>query len=121
MIEFILIALGIVALVAISVGAMAWKGWLPNIVTHEGRRAWALLALLGGCVVFTLFAAAGVYILRGDTQLTFYLALAAHAQILVGMLTLGGLLIRRSVKVTKSGVEYTDHEVRTEQTKKIEK
>lgn len=120
MMTFWLIALAIIALVGLSIGVLAWKGWLPTIVTHEGRRAWALLALLGGCVVFTIFSAAGVYIVRNDIELSFYLALAANAQILVGMLTLGGLLVRRSVKVTKNGVEYSDGEIRTEQTKKTE-
>lgn len=91
-----------------------------NIQSNSGRRAAALLALLGGCIIFTIFAAVGVYLVMDDVKLSFYLALAAHLQILVGMMTLGGLLVRRSVKVTKSGVEYTDHEVRTEQTHKVE-
>lgn len=105
---FILAPIG---LVAIALIVLAWKGWLPSLVTTDGRKAWALLALLGGCVVFTSFVAAGVYLTRDDPEFSFYLAIAAHVQILIGMLSLGGLLVRRSVKITKDGMEYMDHEV----------
>lgn len=80
-------------------------------MTKSGRMAVALLALLGGCIIFTVFAAVGVYLVKEDARLSFYLALAAHAQILVGLTTLGALLVRRSIKVTRSGVELTDMEV----------
>ena len=107
----LLILGGILTLVVASVGVLAYKGWLPTIQTANGRRAWALLALLGGCVVFTSFSAVAVWLLSGNEEYTFYLAIAAHLQLAIGMGTLGGLLVRRSVKVTKEGLEYEDLEV----------
>lgn len=83
----------------------------PTIMSHDGRRAWAFGAIVGGCIVFTVFAAIGVYLVSGDAQFSFWLALAAHGQILIGMTGLGALLVRRTVKVSKDGAEMTDHEV----------
>lgn len=82
---------------------------LPNILNPDGRRAWAFLALLGGSIVMTLFAAAGVYIVRRDAGLSFWLALAAHVQVLIGMTGFGALLYKRSIKAGKDGVEISDH------------
>jgi hypothetical protein len=72
------------------------------------RRAWAFAAILGGCIVMTLFAAVGVYLTRRDAQLAFYLALAAHAQILVGMTALAALLVRRTIRAGRDGFEISD-------------
>lgn len=84
---------------------------LPDILTHDGRRAWAFAAIVGGCVVFTVFAAVGVYLVRKDAQLAFYLALAAHAQILVGMTALAALFVKRTVKIGRDGAEISDHAI----------
>lgn len=81
---------------------------LRHILTAEGRQAWAFAALVGGCVTFTLFAAFGVYILRNDAEKAFWLALAAHGQILIGMTALSALLVKRTLKVSKDGVEISD-------------
>jgi hypothetical protein len=78
-------------------------------VTPDLRRAWAFAALLGGCGVMTGFAAVGVYLVRKDAQLSFYLALAAHAQIFVALSCLGALLVKRTVKAGRDGIEITDN------------
>lgn len=83
---------------------------LPDIETSDGRRAWAFAAMVGGCVIFTAFAAVGVYLVRSDANYSFLLALAAHGQVLVGMTGLAALLIKRSVKISKDGAEITDME-----------
>ena len=79
-----------------------------HILTPDGRRAFAFVAIVGGCVTFTLFAAVGVYLLRDDAEKAFWLALAAHAQILVGMTALSALLVKRTLKVGRDGVEISD-------------
>ena len=84
---------------------------MPDIMTHDGRRAWAFAAIVGGCVVFTVFAAVGVYLVRNDAKLAFYLALAAHAQILIGMTALAALFVKRTVKAGRDGVEISDHAI----------
>ena len=77
-------------------------------LTPDSRRAWAFLALLGGSITMTLFAAAGVYIVRRDAGLSFWLAMAAHVQILVGMTGFGALLYKRTIKAGRDGVEISD-------------
>lgn len=79
-----------------------------SLESYDGRRAWAFAALLGGCVVMTLFAAVGVYLVRGSVSLSFWLALAAHAQILVGLTMFGALFVRRTIKVGREGIELSD-------------
>ena len=82
---------------------------LPPIETHDGRRSFAFLAILGGCVVMSLFAAVGVYLVSGDVKLSFWLAIAAHVQILVGMTALGWAMGRRmQVSAGKDGVQIDD-------------
>lgn len=77
--------------------------WTPN-----GRRAAAFTALLGGSIVMTIFAAVGVYLARGNASHTFYLALAAHAQIMLGLTAFTALFVKRSIKAGKDGIEITD-------------
>jgi hypothetical protein len=78
-------------------------------MSPDGRRAWAFAAICGGCMIFTVFAAVGVYILRNDAKLAFWLALAAHLQILVGMTALGWVLGRRmQIEAGKDGAKIND-------------
>ena len=81
----------------------------PSILTPDGRRAWAFMAILGGCGVFTLFAAVGVWLVSGNATYSFYLALAAHAQILVGMTALAAQFVKRTLKAGRDGIEISDN------------
>jgi len=82
---------------------------LPPLDSHDGRRAWAFVAIWGGCFTFTFFAAAGVYLVSGDTKLSFWLAIAAHVQILVGMTAMGWAMGRRlQIDVSKDGAKIDD-------------
>jgi len=82
---------------------------LPSIETHDGRRAFAFLAILGGCIVFTVFAAVGVWLVSGHANYSFWLALAAHAQIFLG---LGGMCWfagrRMLARFSRDGVTIDD-------------
>lgn len=82
---------------------------IPDLTTPDGRRAWAFLAILGGCMTFTVFAAVGVYLVRNVAGFSFWLALAAHGQALVGMTALSALLVKRTVRAGRDGVEISDH------------
>lgn len=77
--------------------------WTPN-----GRRAAAFGALLGGCIVMTIFAAVGVWLVAGSAKYSFYLALAAHVQILLGLTAFTALFVKRSIKAGRDGIEITD-------------
>jgi len=81
---------------------------LPSILTPDGRRAAAFAAIMGGCIVFTLFAAVGVWLVSGNVRYSFYLALAAHAQILVGMTALAAQFVKRTLKAGRDGIEISD-------------
>jgi len=81
---------------------------LPTILNQDGRRAWAFAAIVGACIVMTAFAFFGVWQVRFIAKYTFYLALAAHAQILVGLTCIGALLVRRVIKAGKDGIEISD-------------
>lgn len=81
----------------------------PPIDTHDGRRALAFLAILGGCVVMTLFAAVAVWLVSGHVLYSLYLGLAAHVQILVGMTALGWAMGRRvRAEVGRDGAKIDD-------------
>jgi zinc transporter ZupT len=79
-----------------------------NLSTPDGRRAAAFLALLLGCVVMTVFAAIGVWLVSGNAKYSFYLALAAHVQVLIGLTAFSAQLIKRTIKAGKDGIEITD-------------
>lgn len=79
-----------------------------NLSTPDGRRAAAFAALLGGCGVMTIFAAVGVWLVSGNATYSFYLALAAHVQILLGLTALSALLVKRNLSVGKDGVKIED-------------
>jgi hypothetical protein len=82
---------------------------LPDISTPDGRRAWAFLAITGGTMAMTLFALFGVYQLRNIPDFTFWLAMAAHAQVFLGMGALGWAMGRRMQnKLTRGGIETDD-------------
>ena len=84
---------------------------LPTILSADGRRAWAFAAICGGCVVFTVFAAVGVWLVAGNALYALILALAAHLQIFVGMTALGWTLGRRlQFEATKDGAKLNDQE-----------
>jgi len=82
---------------------------LPPLDTHDGRRALAFLAIWGGCVTFTLFAAVAVWLVSGHALYSLYLGLAAHAQVLIGMTALGWAMGRRvNAEVSRDGVKLND-------------
>ena len=81
----------------------------PDIATHDGRRAWAFLAIVGGCMVFTGLIIWSVWMLRAHAGFVFYLAIAAHVQVLVGMTALGWQMGRRlNVNAGRDGVSLND-------------
>lgn len=58
--------------------------------------------------MFTVLAAVGVYLVRNDIERAFWLAIAAHAQVFVGMTAIGALLVKHTVKLSREGVEISD-------------
>lgn len=82
---------------------------IPNIITPDGRRAFAFLAIVGGCMVFTAIIIWSVWMIRDHPGFVFYLALAAHVQVLIGMTALGWAMGRRlNVNAGRDGVTIND-------------
>ena len=81
----------------------------PDISTHDGRRAWSFLAIVGGCMVFTALIIWSVWMIRDHAGFVFWLALAAHVQVLVGMTALGWQMGRRLMaSASRDGVTIDD-------------
>jgi len=81
----------------------------PDIATEAGRRAWAFLAVMGGAMVFTAINIWILWMLRNHEGFLFYLGLAGHIQILVGMTALGWAMGRRlNVNAGRDGVTIND-------------
>jgi hypothetical protein len=81
----------------------------PSLETFAGRRFWAFLTLVVGCFIFTIFAAVGVYLVSGNAYYTLILALAAHAQLFVGMGSFSFVLGRRMrFKAGRDGMDLDD-------------
>lgn len=82
---------------------------LPDINTSGGRTAWAFLAVMGGAMVFTAINIWILWMLREHAGFLFYLGIAGHIQILVGMTALGWVMGRRlNVNASKDGVTIND-------------
>ncbi len=78
------------------------------LLSPDGRRAAAFLAVLGGCLVMTLYAAAVLALVSGHARYAFWLGMAAHQHILLGLTAFAGLWIKRSIKAGRDGVEIID-------------
>lgn len=82
---------------------------IPTIMTSDGRRAWAFVAIWIGCVVFTVFAAVAVWLVSKNELYTLILGLAAHLQLFVGMGAFSFVLGRRmAVEADREGFKYSD-------------
>lgn len=80
-------------------------------VASDRRRNWGLVMLAGGGMAMTTYAAAALVILylrHAPLAFVFYLGLAAL--VLVGIVLTGfsALLVKRTFRVGRDGVEYSD-------------
>lgn len=75
------------------------------------RRDWALILLAGGGMAMTLFAVACLYLISANEKYVFYMGLAAMVQIFAIFTGFMGLLVKRSLKISKSEISIVDHDV----------
>jgi len=78
-----------------------------NIETN-GRKNIAIWMMFGGSLTFTLFSGIALWMLASNLTYVFYLALAAHLQILVIMTGFTALLVKRRISVNKNGASIED-------------
>ena len=80
-------------------------------VRSDRRRDWGLALLAGGGMAMTIFAATALYILwdrNGPLDYVFYLGLSAMALVGIVLTGFSALLVKRTFRLGKDGVEYTD-------------
>ncbi len=77
-------------------------------LTPEGRRAMALILLAGGGMAMTAYAAVSLWLVRHVASYAFWLGLAALALVAIVLTGFAGLLVRRTVKVGRDGLEISD-------------
>lgn len=80
-----------------------------DIMTPDGRRAAAFLAILGGCMVNTLYIMCVTMMLRQTPEYLLYLALCSNVILLVSHTALGWQMGRRmSINAGRDGVTLND-------------
>lgn len=84
---------------------------IVDAAASDRRRTWGLLFLAGGGMAMTAYAAVALWILydrNGPLAFVFYMGMAAL--ILVGIVLTGfsALLVKRTFRLGRDGVEYTD-------------
>ena len=82
------------------------KNWL-NIETNE-RKNLALWIMLGGAIIFILYAVIGLWLVSSTALYVFWLAVIAHAQIFTIMTGYIAQLVKRRVSVGKEGMSISD-------------
>ena len=76
------------------------------LLTPDGRRAAALLFMLGGGIAMTIYAAWALYFVRAEPSYVLALGIAAHVAILVVLTGFAGLLVKRMIKGKFAGGEF---------------
>jgi len=64
--------------------------------------------MFGGAVVFTIFAAVGLWLVSANAQFVFWLALAAHVQLITIMTGFIAQLVKRRISAGKEGITISD-------------
>lgn len=80
--------------------------WL-SLETNE-RKNISLWMMFGGAVVFTIFAAVGLWLVSANLQFVFWLAVAAHIQLITIMTGFIAQLVKRRISAGKEGITISD-------------
>lgn len=80
-------------------------------VASDRRRNWGLIMLAGGGMAMTAYAAVALFILyvrQAPVAFVFYLGLAALSLVGIVLTGFSALLVKRTFRLGRDGVEYTD-------------
>jgi cation transporter-like permease len=80
-------------------------------VASDRRRNWGLVLLAGGGMAMTGFAIAVLvilYVSAGPLKYVFYLGLCAMALVGIVLTGFSALLVKRTFRLGRDGVEYSD-------------
>lgn len=81
-----------------------------TLASSERRRDLALWFLAGGGVMMTVYAILALYLVTNTPHYVFYLGLASMVNIMVLFTGIAGLLVKRTLNVSRTGVVIEDHE-----------
>lgn len=84
---------------------------MPDIVdpaASDRRRNWGLILLAGGGMAMTAFASASLWLVRSDMDYAFYLGAGALGLVGVVLTGFSALLVKRTIRVTRDGLDYSD-------------
>jgi len=81
--------------------------WL-NMETNE-RKNLALWIMLGGAIIFTIYAVIGLWLVSSVALYVFWLAVIAHVQIFSILAGYIAQLVKRRISVGKEGMSITDN------------
>lgn len=81
-----------------------------NLDSVERRKDWALWIITGGGMAMTLYAVWALYLIQHDARHVYYLGIAAMINIFVLFGAIAGLLVRRTVNISKNGLIMEDHD-----------
>jgi len=74
----------------------------------DRRKDWALIIVAGGGMAMTAYSIATLVMSSGNPKYVFYLGVMAMIQILIIFTGVLGLLVKRSLNVSRSGVSVSD-------------
>lgn len=77
-----------------------------SLLSADGRRAAALLFMLGGGIAMTIYAAFALYLVRAHPEYVLSLGLAAHVEIFIVLTGFAGLLVKRMLKASVAGSSF---------------
>ena len=80
---------------------------LLGMETNE-RKNLAIWMMFGGSIVFTIFAALGLWLVAASLQYVFWLAIVAHAQLAIIMTGFIAQLVKRRITAGKDGITISD-------------
>ena len=75
--------------------------------TNE-RKNLSLWMMFGGAIIFTIFAAVGLWLLAANAEYVFYLAVLAHIQVITIMTGFIAQLVKRRITAGKEGITISD-------------
>lgn len=79
-----------------------------SIERSDTRKEWALIALFGGGVIMTIYATICLCLVSDNPKYVFYLGLCSMVMVFTVLSGLMGMLVRRSLKISKRGIDVTD-------------
>ena len=79
-------------------------------IRSDRRRDLGLLALFGGGISMTGYAAYALWLVRHDASFVFWLGLSALALVAITLTGFAALIVKRTIRLSRDGLEISDHQ-----------